>query len=60
MKETVSTATLIALTAQWIPLEAAFDSFDVKTPWGTGYYCMQTEDSPAQVSLVTSLGDFFS
>ena len=55
MKEPVSTATLIAYTAQQMPLEAAFDSFDVKTPWGTGYYCMQTEDMlPGQLKLVQS------
>eukprot|EP00913_Durusdinium_trenchii_P003404 g3152.t1 len=27
-----------------VTMPVAFDTFDCKTPWGTGYYCIQTED----------------
>lgn len=37
-----------------LTMPAAFDSFDVKTPWGTGYYCMQTEDLAASGMLGAS------
>lgn len=37
-----------------VTMPVAFDTFDCKTPWGTGYYCIQTEDLAASGLLGAS------